>query len=158
MSEESAWIPAGVTVALEIEVREERDGDWHCWLARHPVTGIMSQGKTREDAIDSLRSAIEGTFIVMREHGQSYEDAQYRDQAFRHFIERSFRRGKKLVAALPDPRTFEARWRALNDTEPMAHEMSGETMRMYECLCACPIIPGGIVHGADCLLTMLIDI
>lgn len=152
-----AWEVETAQVTLEVEVREEvitrADGSlWRCWLARHPATGIMTQAETRDGVLRSIRLAVEGMMIVMRTSGQSYEDAQYRVQAFNEFIRTVFRRGDALITALPDPRSFSARWRALNETEPMAHEMGGETMRMYECLCACPIVPGGITHGPDCLL------
>ena len=147
------WAASTAQVELEIEVREESfevaGEPQPCWLARHPVTGVMAQGRTREEAIESLRQGVTGTFEVMREHGMSYDDAFFRVEAFISFVATRFPRGGALVAALPDPRTFHGRWRRMND---LSLPMTGTEMRIHECLCACPIEQSGIAHGPDCLL------
>jgi len=46
-------------------------GETGYWVAECPsLPGCISQGKTREEAIQNIREAIEGYILVLREDGR----------------------------------------------------------------------------------------
>jgi predicted RNase H-like HicB family nuclease len=49
------------------------DGDW--WIARDTETGVVSQGKTREEALANLDEALEG----YHSDGREFTDEELRE-------------------------------------------------------------------------------
>jgi predicted RNase H-like HicB family nuclease len=65
-------------VSTQFSAVIQRDGDWWIgWVAEVP--GVNSQGATREELLDNLRSALEEALEMNREEARAAAEGDYEE-------------------------------------------------------------------------------